>query len=633
MKQKGLFDEFPPVSTKEWMDKISADLKGADFNKRLVWKTNEGFSVMPFYRLEDLESLNHIDRFLPLLLKGDVATECRDGGIQKNPDRRINNSWLVRQDLTVTDYSSSNKKALSILSKGVDSLGFVIADPESITESNFTALLKGINPGCTEINFLSGGKAREIISLLQKIAEKKGFDKSLLRGAVEADPLGRLMINGTLCIPVEAGFDYLASLFRDALYLAHYRCLQINGSNFANTGSDAVQELAFSFSMAVEYLAQLTERGIKADETSKKIRFSFGTGSNYFMEIAKLRAARILWSLIAEAYNPADSNSFRMEMHCVTSKWNTTVYDPYVNMLRTQTEAMSAVLGGTDSLTVNPFDIAFRNPGEFSERIARNQQLILKNEAHFDKVADPASGSYYIEKLTALIAEASWKQFLEIEDAGGFLPALMSGLIQNKLDESAAKRKSDISKRKEILLGTNLFPNPEERFNVSEYCLSESEEVNTSDLILKPVEFSRGSEEFEKIRIAVDNASRRPVVFLLAIGNHVMRRARAQFSAGFFGCAGYKIIDTEGYDTVDEGIEAALKTEADIVVICSSDEEYPIYASVIMARFRGKSIVVIAGNPPNIDRLKSQGLENFISMRSDILESLKYFNSCLGIGN
>jgi len=614
LKEKNLFEEFPPVTTNEWMDKISADLKGADFNKRLVWKTNEGFDVMPFYRREDLESLNFVDSFRSLFMRGDAV-----------------NSWLVRQDITVTDYSEANQKALSILSKGIDSLGFIIADPESVNELNFTSLLRGINPESTEINFISAGKAREIISLFQKISERNRFDKSLLRGTVEADPLGRLMINGTLCIPAEEGFDYLASLFRDTLQLPHYRCLQINGSNFTNAGSHSVQELAFSLSMAVEYLSQLTERGIKADEIAKKTRFSFGTGSNYFMEIARLRAVRLLWSLIAEAYKPADRSPFRMEMHCVTSKWNTTVYDAYVNMLRSQTQAMSAVLGGTDSLTVNPFDIAFRRPGEFGERIARNQQLILKNEAHFDKVADPASGSYYIEKLTSLVAENSWKLFLEIEEEGGFLASLKSGLIQSRLAGSVVRRESDISKRKEIILGTNLFPNPEEKFSAVENDLPESAGVSTGNLILEPLKLSRGSAGFEKIRMAVDNVPRRPVVFLLTIGNLVMRRARAQFSTGFFGCAGYKVLDSDGYSTVDEGIDTALKSEADIVVVCSSDEEYHLYVPLILKRLQGRSIVVVAGNPPDIEQLKSFGLENFISIKSDVLESLKYFNDCLGI--
>jgi methylmalonyl-CoA mutase len=294
-------------------------------------------------------------------------------------------------------------------------------------------LLEGIIPEVSEINFLSNGKAREIISLLIRVCEKNGFKKSALKGAVEADPLGRLMLNGKLCIPVEAGFDYLASLTKDTLCLPHYRNIQVNGSNFTNAGAGVVKELAFSISMAIEYLDKLTCRGISADEAASKMRFSFGTGSGYFMEIAKLRAARILWSLIADAYAPADKEAFRMEIHSVTKVWNDTVDDPYINMLRSQTEAMSAVLGGTNSLTVNPFDMAVNKPGEFSERIARNQQLILKEEAWFDKVTDPSAGSYYIENLTALIAENSWKLFLEIENNGGFISALDSGFAQEQI--------------------------------------------------------------------------------------------------------------------------------------------------------------------------------------------------------
>ncbi len=219
--------------------------------------------------------------------------------------------------------------------------------------------------------------------------------------------------------------------------------ISINASNFNNAGADIVQELAFGISMGSEYMAQLTDRGISADMAASKIRFSFGTGSHYFPEIAKLRAARLLWSVVINGFHPENIEKMKMDIHCVTSEWNKTIYDPYVNLLRTQTEAMSAILGGTDSLTVEPFDIVFRNPDEFSERIARNQQLILKEEAYFDKVADPAAGSYYIENLTNLISENAWKLFLEIEEKGGFLSCLKSGFIQNKLSESATKRQND----------------------------------------------------------------------------------------------------------------------------------------------------------------------------------------------
>lgn len=418
MKQKKLFEEFPPVTTKEWMDKINSDLKGADFERRLVWKTGEGFDVMPFYRREDIENLNHVD-----------SGVFKSGG-----------HWLIRQNIKVTDYSEANRKALAILMKGVDSLGFIIEAPESLNEENMRVLLDGIDPSGSEINFLSNGKAREIISYLTGITLENGFGKSSVRGAVEADPLGRLMMNGTLCIPVDEGLDYLASLTKETGILPNYRNLQINGSNFANAGSGVVRELAFSISMAVEYLSQLTGRGLTPDEIAPRMRFSFGIGTDYFMEIAKLRAARILWSLVTDAYRPENPGCFRMEIHSVTKVWNDTVTDPYINMLRTQTEAMSAVLGGTDSLTVNPFDIANCPPDEFSERIARNQQLILREEAWFDKVADPSSGSWYIENLTSLIADNAWKLFIEVENMGGFLSALNSGFITENMKGFARER-------------------------------------------------------------------------------------------------------------------------------------------------------------------------------------------------
>jgi methylmalonyl-CoA mutase len=384
--------------------------------------------------------------------------------------------------------------------------------------------------------------------------------------------------------------------------------------------------------MGSEYLAQLTQRGIKSPVAASKIRFSFGTGSNYFQEIAKLRAARLIWSVVTNGFDPGQSENIKMDIHCVTSEWNKTVYDPYVNMLRTQTEAMSAILGGTDSLTLEPFDIVFRHPDEFSERIARNQQLILKEEASFDKVADPAAGSYYIENLTTLIAENAWKLFLEVEDKGGFLACLKSGYIQDRLSESGTKRRNDTSKRKTILLGTNQYPNTQEKISdtvdINRIFVKKSLAGNPE---VSPITLFRGSQQYDKLRIAVDRAGKRPAVFLLQIGNTAMRKARAQFSANFFGCAGYQIIDNPGFDTIDEAVKQALQAKAEIVVICSSDDEYSLLAPEIHNRLKDKAIIVVAGNPASIDELKSKGLENFIHVRSNVIEILKDFNKRLGI--
>ncbi|MEI6048158.1 MAG: acyl-CoA mutase large subunit family protein [Bacteroidota bacterium] len=429
LKQEKLFDQFPPVSTKEWMDKIHADLKGADFNKKLVWKTDEGFEVKPFYRVEDIENLMYIYT-LPSEFPYLRGTKIK------------NNNWRVRQNIEVSDYAEANRKALVILMKGVDSLGFIITDPESVSEKNFETLLGNIYIENIEINFLCNGKAKEILDMIVKIIAERNLDPLKICGAIEADPIGRLMVNGKLCVPVEEGFDYLASLISSSSVIPNLRTVHLNASYFNDSGADIVQELAFGISMGSEYISQLTERGLSGDIAASKIRFSFGIGSNYFMELAKLRAARMLWSVVTNGFHPANSERIKMDIHCVTSKWNKTVDDPFSNMLRSQTEAMSAILGGTDSLTVEPFDITFRQPDEFSERIARNQQLILKEESFFDKVVDPGAGSYYIENLTNLIADNGWKLFLEIEDQGGFLSSLKSGFIQKKLSESAGRQKN-----------------------------------------------------------------------------------------------------------------------------------------------------------------------------------------------
>jgi methylmalonyl-CoA mutase len=617
--QEKLFGQFPPVSTKQWMDKITSDLKGADFNKKLVWKTKEGFDVMPFYRSEDIESLRHI-----YTLPGTFPFV--------RGSKTKNNSWLVRQNIEVADYGEANKKALDILMKGIDSLGFIISDPESITYENFETLLRDIHIESAELNFVSNGKAKDILAILKKILNSRGISYNKIKGAIEADPIGRLLLNGKLCISFDEGLDYLASLTKEAEDLSDLRTISINASHFNNAGSDIVTELAFGIAMGNEYMSILTDRGISADKAASKIRFSFGIGSNYFFEIAKLRAARLLWSVVARAYKPENTENCRMEIHSVTSEWNKTVYDPYVNMLRTQTEAMSASLGGTDSLTVEPFDIGFKKPDDFSERIARNQQLLLKEEAFFDKVADPAGGSYYIEKLTSLIAESTWKLFLEVEEQGGFVAAMKNGLVQKRVKDSASKRMSDVSKRKEILLGTNQYPDFNEMISPQvDKDKMFSKVVETEDLLIEPIRLFRGSEEIEKLRLNVDMSEKRPVVFMLTIGNIAMSKARSQFSCNFFACGGYHVIDNDVFGSVEQGVTAAFKANASIIVICSSDDEYATFAPAIFEKVGKKAIVAVAGNPASMDELRAKGIEYFVSLRSDILSTLSNFNNVLGL--
>ncbi len=617
--KKKLFENFPPVSTGEWVEKIKADLKGADFSRKMVWRTREGFEVNPFYRSDDLKKISYREALSPLLQKSH--------GPATPP-----NKWLVRQNIEVTNYRDANRKAISLLERGVESLGFIIEDPGSVDSPNFKVLLENICLRETEINFLCNGKAIEILEIFAGLASERGYLPGDVRGAIEADPLGRLMMNGTLCIPVGSGLDYLALLMKKSSLLPFYRILQINGTNFVNAGATVVQELAFSMSMACEYLSALTDRGLSPDYVSSKMRFSFGTGPGYFMEIAKLRAARLLWPLIIKGFNPDRPESSKIVIHCTTGRFNKTLYDPWVNILRTETEAMSAVLGGADSLTVDPFDITFKKPDEFSERIARNQQLILREEAYFDRVGDPAAGSYYVENLTELLIDHAWSLFTDIEDKGGFLNCLISGHIQEKLKESAEKRKNDIARGREIVVGTNRFPDSNEVVDpgIPVGGITGSK-ISGENLMFEPVSHFRASEEFEKLRLSVGRASKRPLVFILSAGNPVMRKVRSQFSADFFATAGYKIMESQGFDSAEDGIRAAVGSNADIVVVCSSDEEYLTLAPTVRERLKNRSIVVVAGNPESMDDLKSKGVDLFISLKSDMVETLKSINSLLGI--
>ncbi|MGL5318772.1 MAG: methylmalonyl-CoA mutase family protein, partial [Bacteroidales bacterium] len=321
-------------------------------------------------------------------------------------------------------------------------------------------------------------------------------------------------------------------------------------------------------------------------------------------------------------------------IHAETSTWNLTVYDAYVNMLRTQTEAMSAALAGVDSLTVSPFDVAYKASDDFSDRIARNQQLLLKEESHFDKVVDPAAGSYYIENLTNSIAEQAWNLFLAVEEKGGFKAAVTANEVQNDVNKAGAARRDAIAKRREILLGTNQYPNFNEKASDKIQIQATKSDAGCACGAAKELvtlDFSRGSSDYEALRLATDKAAKRPKAFMLTIGSLAMRLARAQFSCNFFACAGYEVIDNLGFETVESGVEAALKAGADFIVLCSSDEEYETFAPAAKAAIADRALLVVAGAPACADELKAQGITEFINVRSNVLETLKGYNAKVGI--
>ena len=615
-KKLNLLADFPAITTEEWMAKINADLKGADFEKKLVWKTNEGFNVMPFYRLEDVAELK--------------TTTSAPGEFPYVRGTKTDNDWYVRQDIDATCAKTANAKALDVLNKGINSLGFIL-NKQELSAEYIATLLNGICPECVELNFRVCIRcAAQLATILADYFKAQGADLAKVEGSINCDPINRMLLKGKELNQAEVAEIAVATV-KAAAALPKFRVIGVNSLSLNNAGAYCSQELGYALAWGAEYMTMLTEGGLTADEAGKAIKFNMGVGGNYFMEIAKFRAARMLWAMIVKAYAPACDCAAKMRVHAETSTFNKTIYDAHVNLLRTQTEAMSATIAGVDSLTVNGFDVTYKESDDFSERIARNQQLLLKEESHFDKVTDPSAGSYYIENLTNSIAEQAWKLFLEIQNEGGFFAAVEAGKVQEAMKATSAKRLKDVSARKEVLLGTNQFPNFSEMAAekiTKEACTCTNCGCETPrGLATLPT--VRAAQEFEDLRLATERSAKRPKAFMLTIGNLAMRLARAQFSCNFFACAGYEVIDNLGFETVEAGVEAAQKAGADIIVLCSSDDEYAEYAPAAFKAIDGKQIFVVAGAPACMEDLKAAGIENFIHVRVNVLDTLKSFNAQL----
>ncbi|MBQ9603720.1 MAG: methylmalonyl-CoA mutase small subunit [Paludibacteraceae bacterium] len=632
MEEKlNLLADFPAISTKEWKDKIITDLKGADFDKKLVWRTPEGFNVQPFYRQEDLRGLK--------------TTVSAPGQFPYVRGTRTNNEWAIRQNICACENPrKANKLALDILNKGITSLGFCL-NADKLNYRYIKNLLKDIDARAININYtICACKAAKLADILVRYYGRCGYDFKAVYGSINVDPIKNMLIKGK-DLSREQVTEKLVAAINACKTLVNYRVVGVNSVILNNSGAYCAQELAYALAWGADYMTMLTEAGVPNYLAAREIRFNMGIGGNYFMEIAKFRAARLLWAKIVEAYKApifthALKEAAKMNVCAETSRFNMTIFDAYVNLLRTQTETMSAALAGVDEIIVSPFDVTYERPTEFAERIARNQQLLLKEEAHFDKVVDPAAGSYYLENLTNSIAAEAWKQFLAIQEQGGFFEMVKAGKIQEAVAANLKARLADVAKRKEVLLGSNQFPNFTEKAakKIKDNAGACSSICNCKkNACEKPAEgaiptlpVARAAEEFEQLRLETEGAKHQPIAFMLTIGNLAMRIARAQFSCNFLACAGYKVIDNNGFKSVHEGIKAARKAKADIIVLCSSDDEYATFAPQAWLELEGaKEMFIVAGAPACMEDLQKLGIQNFIHIRCNVLETLKQYNSQL----
>ena len=613
MSNEKLFNEFPSISTEEWETLVIKDLKGADYEKRLIWKTDDGLKVKPYYRVEDLSSIDYLDS-LPTQFPYTRTTKS-----QKN-------NWEIVQEVNETDPDKANAIARDAVTKGATTLAFHAKNISTI--SDLQTLLADIDLEKIAVQFHHALDYVTLTKLFVQYIEDERFDKTKIEGGLNFDPIIYLAKQQKFYRSQEEDMLQWVELWQLTKDLPQFKTVNVNGIVLHNAGATIVQELGYALSIAHEYLNYAVNKGISIEDVASKMSFSLSVGSNYFMEIAKLRAARLLWATIVDQYKPENETAAQLFINSIASSWNKTIYDPYVNMLRTTTEGMAASLGGADSISLKPFDIAYKQDDEFSRRISRNVQIILKEESAFDKVVDVAAGSYYIENLTNSIAEAAWKLFQEVEAEAGIINVIISEKLKNTIEESCRKRNMDIATRKYILLGTNQYP------NINEQMLEKISMLEKDDS--PGLKTYRGAMAFEEVRLATEQYAQengRPKVFLLKVGNLTMRQARAGFVTNFFGCAGYEILDNAGFATVEEGVEAAMEAKADLIAICSSDEEYAtmgVEAVKLVKAKNANTLFVVAGNPTEaMEALNAAGADGYIHVRTHVLDALTQYNDKL----
>ena len=453
---KKLFDDFDPISSKQWKQRIQFELDGADYNDTLIWNSPEDIQVKPFY---------HRDEF-----KGSFSSNTKA------------TAFKICQNIFVHDLTKSNLRALDSIARGTESLRFTIINEQTDVEK----LLENLPLEKLTIYFNLGFLSIDFIKKIEAIAQHKNANLFC-----NLDPIGHLAKEGNWFVtPEKNNFETLELLSKSTKTIS---IISIDSSLYQNAGATMVQQIAYSLAHANEYFNRISK-------IDKPIVFQVSVGTNYFFEIAKLRALRLLFNLIAKEYN------HNMDCHILVSptKRNKTLYDYNINMLRTTTECMSAILGGADAIANLPYDALYHKDNEFGDRIARNQLLILKHESYFDKVNNPADGSYYTESLTQQLAEKALTLFHDIEAQGGFLKQLNAGIIQRKIQESANKEQELFDAGKEILLGTNKHPNTNDLMK-DNLELFPFVKIKPRKTLITPLIERRLTEKIEQERLKAEN--------------------------------------------------------------------------------------------------------------------------------
>ncbi len=639
------FGEFPQPTYDDWYNATVQSLKGASFEKKLTTKTYEDIIVRPLYRKEDTEDITP-----PLPGK---YPYIRGHTIRPAP-------WLIAQEIPYGLPEAFNEALVHDLANGQTAINLVLdrasqlgldpdkAEPDQVGRDgvsishvdDLVAIFNRIDLTKTPLFVRVGENALPFLALFRAYLKQKNIPENAVNVVLEADPIGTLAYYGEASLSYDDMAKAITSL------PPNFAAITIHSAPYHDAGASATQELACAMATGVAYLRAMQERDLDINQVATSMRFVLAVGTDFFTEIAKLRAARMLWAQVVRAFNGSnDAQQMRLIVRSANS--NKTVADPYVNMLRTTIEAMAGAIGGAEAMHIAPFDSTIRPPDEFSRRIARNQQLILQNESHFKRIVDPAGGSWYVEYLTNQLAEKAWGLFQEIEQQGGIIAILKNGWIQEQMVAIAAQRTANLAQRKDHMIGVNIHPNlTEDKLNDStDYDAVYAQLVEktkqrgtpsqqghrTNVVKVSPLTFYRQAAAFESLR----SIEKHPRIFLANMGTLAQHKARTDFTVGFFEVGGFEIINPPGFESNKAAIKAAIQSDADVVVICSDDDLYrevvPLLASELKTA-KPELHIILAGYPTNdIATYQQAGVNEFIHIRSNCYKVNLNLQHTLGV--
>lgn len=660
-----LFDEFPSVGTEEWKQTVREEFGPSSVEKFLEWTSIEGVSIPAYLHREALDEVPHVNtdpESSPLARTGDNAP----------------NEWDVCQIIAHPNPETANEHAKAAIQGGADALRLMLSAPSSAdlgvaldAVEDLERVLEEIDLNSTGLH-LDGGVGALVLYVALDQHLSGNPDLPSLEGSVAYDPVAALAA-GRIRDP-DTAFSLANELRADAESATSLRTAALDARVYHNAGASAVQELTFTLGALSERLARAREHDSSLSTVLDSLTVLVSVSTSYFVEIAKLRALRLLVPQVVNPYrsdqaNPPLFSPSDVHVQAETSRRTETLYDPHSNMLRASTEALAATAGGCDALSIRPYDASLRPPDPFGSRIARNTQLVLRHEAHLDRVADPAAGSYYVEFLTDKLARRAWQRFQELEDAGGILAGLQAGTVQDDIAETRRKRESALDERDHILVGATHYPALDERhsevfpweMNGAPSSPEPSPALDLSSLtaireaLRDRVPFSNivstlqsGSpavDPLPSIRLAADIESVRrrtdsyaeshdgpPTVMLIPMDPPSARSARATFARNFLGVAGVEIHEPLKFDTVDDAADAAVDAGADAVVLCSSNDEYGTLVPAVhtaLADRDHEALLVVAGDPDEIDAGEIADL--FIHQGRPLKDTLETLQAHLGL--